>query len=521
VKNSIFHRALAAALISAAVGTFLSGCRANPVGSGADSAADATVVLAVAGPWTSGGSRLLLGNATWIRVALSADGATTSYEHDIADASFELSAELGKTYTVEASAGNGVDTALYAASATITVGETQTLDLFLLPVETTAWPVIDSDDYTIAPGALAGQTSVTYRVLLGTAARWYINTATGYGTDLQLYVQNEDGSAVAPSAYAADRLVVEKSALAAGADTFLLTVYNASTTSISADVTVMTSLRDAYVGTLLNSTQVVALGGSNMAAGITYLAGKLYIALNDTYDVYSVNTDGTGGAVAFTGYQVPWGIANDGVDLYVAHQYGGSSDGGAARVETGGTQIWTTSIDRASGIAVLGDNVYATSNTNNTVYALTADDGAEQEIIGSGDAASVDGTGSGASFYNPSGICTDGTNVFVVETGMGACKVRKIDPATSAVTTFAGSGTAAIVDGVGAAASFSSINHIASDGTFLYLPDANTIRRIRIATAEVETMFAFVGGTTLDGLVKVGDVLYVTDSDLDCVYRVY
>lgn len=52
----------------------------------------------------------------------------------------------------------------------------------------------------------------------------------------------------------------------------------------------------------------------------------------------------------------------------------------------------------------------------------------------------------------------------------------------------AGNETDAIVDGVGTAGSFSSLNHIASDGTYLYLTGADTLRRIEKTAEKVETM---------------------------------
>jgi len=514
VKTAVFHRMLAAVLISEALGIFLSGCRANPLGSGSEAVADATVVLTVAGPWTSGGSRLILGNATWLRVELSADGATTTYDHDVADASFELRAELGKTYTVKASAGNGTDNTLYAASTTLTVGESQELNLFLLPVETTAWTEIDTDSYTIAPGALAAQTSVTYRVRLGAAARWYINTPTGYGTDLQLYVQNEDGSAVAPSAYAADRLVVEKSNLASGATSFILTMYNASTTAISADDTDMISARDAYAGTLLFHTTLTD-GLEGTPGDITYLNGKLYIALY-AFGVYSIDTDGYNGAPFTATAYNPFGIATDGTSLYV-----GDQDGNALRFETGSpTPVWSSAIPNASGIAALGSNVYVSYNGWDLIYRVPKDTGGTASIIAGQPSAdsSIDDVGIDATFHDPAGMCTDGSCIYVVQTAVSDKKIRRIDPTTLSVTTFAGNATNTIVDGIGTAASFSSLNHIVSDGTYLYVTDYNTLRRIEIATQKVETMYQLpsIGS----GLVKVGDAIYVVNNG-SSLYKIY
>ena len=60
-------------------------------------------------------------------------------------------------------------------------------------------------------------------------------------------------------------------------------------------------------------------------------------------------------------------------------------------------------------------------------------------LAGTGSSGSANGTGTSASFYNPFGITTDGTNLYVVETGNHL--IRKIVISTGAVTTLAGTGS--------------------------------------------------------------------------------
>jgi DNA-binding beta-propeller fold protein YncE len=100
----------------------------------------------------------------------------------------------------------------------------------------------------------------------------------------------------------------------------------------------------------------------------------------------------------------------------------------------------------------------------------------------------VDGTGTQARFNSPYGITSDGINLYVSDTLNNA--IRKIVIATGVVTTMAGSGTAGAADGIGSAATFDQPYGITTDGTNLYVADTNNnkIRQIVIATGEVSSL---------------------------------
>ncbi len=118
-------------------------------------------------------------------------------------------------------------------------------------------------------------------------------------------------------------------------------------------------------------------------------------------------------------------------------------------------------------------------------------------VTGTGTA---DGTGAAARFNEPTGITTDGRNLYVTDAANNA--IRKIVIATRNVTTFAGvaSATTGTVDGIGAAAGFSRPLGITTDGTDLYVADSSnyTIRKIAIETGAVSTFAGTAGqqGTT-------------------------
>jgi hypothetical protein len=96
-------------------------------------------------------------------------------------------------------------------------------------------------------------------------------------------------------------------------------------------------------------------------------------------------------------------------------------------------------------------------------------------------------TGTLASFYYPSEITTDGTDLFVTQPVTHT--IRKVNILTGAVTTVAGAVfSAGTTDGVGSLARFGSVEGITTDGTNLYVTDNQTIRKVEISTATVTTI---------------------------------
>jgi len=99
-------------------------------------------------------------------------------------------------------------------------------------------------------------------------------------------------------------------------------------------------------------------------------------------------------------------------------------------------------------------------------------------LAGTGSSGSANGTGTSASFDNPIGITTDGTNLYVAD--ILNHLIRKIVISTGVVTTVAGTGSSGSANGTGTSASFYYPNGITTDGTNLYVADYvnNLIRKI-------------------------------------------
>lgn len=146
----------------------------------------------------------------------------------------------------------------------------------------------------------------------------------------------------------------------------------------------------------------------------------------------------------------------------------------------------------------LAGHLYVTT-ADHVIYDINLSTGTRTILAGRyGVPNSTDGTGGAARFSSPMGICTDGTNLFVCDSGNST--VRQIVIATGVVTTLAGTaGSSGGTDGTGSAARFGSgIRGICTDGTNLYLCDSSryTVRKIVISSAVVTTL---AGTTTAQG----------------------
>ena len=140
------------------------------------------------------------------------------------------------------------------------------------------------------------------------------------------------------------------------------------------------------------------------------------------------------------------------------------------------------------GMTTDGTNLYVADANNQMIRKIVISSGAVTTFAGSGSQGSTDATGTSASFKSPSGITTDGTNLYVTDHSNHT--IRKIVISTGAVTTLAGTpGTSGSTNGTGAAAKFSSPHGITTDGTNLYVANNQTIRKIALTgtvTADVE-----------------------------------
>ncbi len=296
----------------------------------------------------------------------------------------------------------------------------------------------------------------------------------------------------------------------------------------------------------------------NLPSGITTDGTNLYVAdtrnnairefVITTGQVTTLAGSGTAGFTNGTGalasFNSPSGIASDGTNLYVVdarnnairelviatgHVTTLAGSGIAGFTNGAGT---SASFNFPDGIAAVGTNLYVADTRNNAIREIVIATGQVTTLAGSGIAGFANGAGTSASFNFPDGIASDGTNLYVADTGNNA--VRKIVIATGQVTTLAGSGTAGFTNGAGNSASFNSPDGIASDGTNLFVADTgnNAVRGIVISTGQVTTLAGsgtagFTNGTgtsasfnSPDGIAVDGTNLFVADTGNNAVREI-
>lgn len=161
----------------------------------------------------------------------------------------------------------------------------------------------------------------------------------------------------------------------------------------------------------------------------------------------------------------------------------------------------SATFNRPIAVTTDGTNLYVADSLNNAIRQINI---ATQHVTTIGNsnglAGSANGIGTAAFFNHPNGITTDGTNLYVTDSGNFT--IRKINlsagAAAAVVTTLAGvAGTAGSVDAtVGTNAKFNVLNGITTDGTSLYVTDSNnTIRRIDITNTNPNAPVTTLAGT--------------------------
>lgn len=166
-----------------------------------------------------------------------------------------------------------------------------------------------------------------------------------------------------------------------------------------------------------------------------------------------------------------------------------------------------------TGIAMVGKNLYVSDTGGSIIRKVDKVTGVITTFAGKmANSGFVDGSNLESRFSFPRGITTDGKDIFVADTGN--CSIRKIEIATGNVTTLAGSaGLSGTTDGVGTSARFYYPHGISTDGTNLFVADtgSSTIRKIVIATGEVTTLTESVFNNP-EGITADNNKLYVADT---------
>jgi hypothetical protein len=309
--------------------------------------------------------------------------------------------------------------------------------------------------------------------------------------------------------------------------------------------------------------------------------GFLYVLSSSNSNVYRVDRM-SGTTTVFGALPVPSGyssvvggpLTSDADALWVREKASGSTvdsvlvriglaTATASVLASGGAvdgDLPTTPKCCLSGVLVAaGDFLYGTlGGTDRTVRRWSKADGSFVDVAGTTNwptttsPAFSDGVGTGAFLMDGvRGMTFDGIQFWVSDTGNGRLRVLRpaaplsatfpaaatatVAPDPAVTWTFAGNGTAATVDGFGAAASFASLNAAVAVGRFVYVAEGQAIRKVNQDTGEVTTLVRTAGSWTActdsddPAAVKLGRIrsmatdgtyLYVADFDCHSIRRI-
>ncbi len=167
-----------------------------------------------------------------------------------------------------------------------------------------------------------------------------------------------------------------------------------------------------------------------------------------------------------------------------------------------GTQA---SFSAPDGVAISPDDsfaIVAESGTSHRVRHIVIATGVVTTLAGNG-AGYVDGVGTLAKFYIPRGVAISPDGAYVLIADSQNIRVRRLDLKSSIVTTVAGSSTYGYADGIGTYAQFKGVFRLAIDptGLFALICDFqnNRVRRLDIASSQVTTLAGSSTGGFQDG----------------------
>lgn len=274
----------------------------------------------------------------------------------------------------------------------------------------------------------------------------------------------------------------------------------------------VTDSRTTWVANSRNNTIVaidIASRSAQVVAGETFKEG---------------NNDGIGATARF---HSPDGMAMVGRNIYIADTNNSdirklNLDTKAVTTAAGTANISGTDDGPASAahfnlptqLASDGSNLYITDSGNSTIRRLNIGDNNVKTIGGQAQqTGKEDGPATKSTFNGPRGIATDGKYIYVADTGNDI--IRKIDISTLETKTIAGTGEEGVNNGPGDKATFSNPGAMCINGSTLYVLDADNhaIRKIDTNTNEVSTL-TLVNGHIGSGCVVTADghTLYYSDT---------
>jgi hypothetical protein len=312
--------------------------------------------------------------------------------------------------------------------------------------------------------------SGTVSTFAGSGARGQINGAGSVASFNFPYALTSDGT----SLYVADssNLVIRKVSLSSGAvTTFAGSGFNGSQDGVGTAASfsgiwgITTDGTNLYVADYGNNEirQIsIATGLVSTLAGSTSGGAQDGVGIDARFNTpMGIATDGVNLFVADTINNTirKIVIATGVVTTLAGSTTPGSSDGLGSSAQ----------FRSPRGIATDGRFVYVADTSNSTIRKIDST-GNVTTLAGNGLLDHVDAIGNSASFYFPWGIATDGVNLYVADPGNN--DIRKIVISSAAVTTLAGSTSVGNLNGTGTSASFYNPSGVVINGNALYVADS-------------------------------------------------
>lgn len=180
---------------------------------------------------------------------------------------------------------------------------------------------------------------------------------------------------------------------------------------------------------------------------------------------------------------------------------------GVVTTLAGGTQGFADGVGTAAKFFSIGGvafdpttrMLYISDYRNYRIRKLDVATNAVTTVVGNGAGATLDGVGTNARVNGPWGMAVKGNTLYFTE--FIGCTVRKMNLTTNTVTTIAGSGTGGFADSTGLLAQFKYPRGIALDALDnIYVADDNNNRIRKITSQGVVTTLAGNGvAATIDG----------------------
>jgi hypothetical protein len=199
----------------------------------------------------------------------------------------------------------------------------------------------------------------------------------------------------------------------------------------------------------------------------------------------------------------------------------------------GSTNIY---FNRPQGLAIAGASLYIADTENNRIRRITSTAAftpTSTTFAGTGVAGFADAAGNVARFNGPRGVTVDGAlNLYVADTNNH--RIRKITSA-GVVTTLAGNGTPAYLDGTGTNARFNNPSGVAVDSVgSVYVTDTENHRIRKITSAGLVSTFAgdgnsgYIDGTGTNARFNTPSAItmdstlnfYVADRGNHCIRKI-